>query len=112
MWCEVMCKEYNVKPFPYAFCEGCMLNGCYPWSDSPLLVCDYFGGILPRILVMEDKEVKQCASYSLVTEDNWKAHLEDCKSTSKWNEEMRKRAVDGEVHSNIKLPGDEEVIEE
>ena len=101
------CK-YEVKPFPFRFCEGCMLNGCYPWNDNPILLCSQLGGLHLVLLVTsnDEKMVRQCTSFKSVTEEMWKIHLEDEKRMAKHNEEVRLRAMDGKVLSSELLPAE------
>lgn len=103
---EMECK-HKVKPFPYGFCEKCMLNGCYPWNRNPLLLCTYLGGLHLAILVVDDNDVaRECSSYKLVTEETWKAHLEDLKKQAELNETCRRKAIDGEVLTSEPLPAE------
>ncbi len=95
-----------VKPFPHVFCEGCMLNGCYPWNTNPLLCCIHFGGVFPNFYEYNTdlKEVTRCHDYTLVTAETWLSYLKDVKKESLLNEKMRRKAVDGAVHTNQTLP--------
>ena len=104
-----MSCPYKVKPFPYLFCEGCMLNGCYSWNQNPLLLCSLLGGIVPAILFKENEmEIpRQCASYKQVTDKTWLALLKDLKQEAKRNEGLRKLAMgDGKTYSSNELPAE------
>ena len=96
----------KVKSFPYSFCEGCMLNGCYPWNKNPALCCINFGGLIPSIIEWNTNLnlPTRCASYKPVTDDVWKSYLKDMKWEAQWNEEMRRKAMEGEVSTNQLLP--------
>lgn len=103
----MICK-HKVNPFPYEFCEGCILNGCYPWNDNPLLLCDHLGGLLPTITITSDEITVplKCCDYKKITETMWQSHLEDLKAEAELNEECRRRAMNGEVLSSCLLPAE------
>jgi len=96
----VECK-YEVTPFPYEFCQGCVLNGCYPWNRNPLLLCGAMGGMHPTIVV----DVS-CLSCKPVDDEMWIAHLNDLKREAAFNEEAREKAVKGKVCSSDLLPAE------
>lgn len=100
--------QYEVKPMPYRFCEGCLFNGCYPWNTNPLVLCMKLGGLHPPFLVTEGDTVipRECASFTPVIEVTWSNHLKDKKKEAKLNEETRVRAMDGKVLSNHPLPAE------
>lgn len=101
----LVCK-YRVKPLPHEFCRGCMLNGCYPWNTNPALRCSEMGGLHPALIEKVDDVERSCLSFKLVTEDIWKTHLQDDKDAASRNEKVRMKAIDGEVYSSERLPGD------
>jgi len=102
----IECK-YEVKPLPYRFCEGCMLNGCYSWNDSLLILCSNMGGYHPAILLVEqDKTVRACESFTPVTEKVWNDYLQSMKAVAKDNERIRLYAMDGKVLTSELLPAE------
>jgi len=102
----IECK-YEVQPFPYRFCEGCVFNGCYPWNDSALILCSNMGGNYPAILdVEQDQTVRACESFQPVTEQTWKDHLSDEQAVAKSNERIRLYAMEGKVLSSELLPAE------
>ena len=95
---------YEIKPFPYEWCEGCINNGCYPWNHNPVVLCSELGGVFPILLERENGIPMSCLSYRKIDEEMWQAHLKDLKREAQTNEEMRKRAWSGKVFSSEKLP--------
>ena len=104
---EMSC-QHEVKPLPYGFCVNCSLNGCYPWNRTALLLCAKMGGLHPAIIVTKQDELfpEECASFTLVTEKTWEAHLSDLRREAMNNEEVRLRARDGKVMSSELLPAE------
>jgi len=97
---------FEVWPLPYAWCKGCLFNGCYPWNRNPLLLCSKLGGIFPAIIMSESHEPKECLQYKPVTEDSWKSHLDDLKKEATTNEDLRERATKSKVWSSDLLPAE------
>jgi len=64
------------------------------------------GGLHPSVFVMEDDQPKQCLGFKFVTEDLWEGHLADLKAEAELNEQVRRRAMDGEVKSSNLLPAE------
>lgn len=97
---------YEVKPLPYLFCEGCGLNGCYPWNDSPLLLCSLMGGLIPVVMVEYKNEAVECKTYKEVTINDWMAHVSDLKRDADHNEFCRKKAMESKMWSSELLPAE------
>ena len=98
---ENMSEMKPVKPFRYEFCQGCMLNGCYPWSINPFLKCSTIGGLCPVAIVVT-RSAKVCPSCKPVTESVWFAHLKDMRKQAKEYEMTRLEAMRSGVMSNQK----------
>lgn len=98
--------HYEVKPLPSEFCAKCSSNGCYPWNRNPLLLCNLMGGLHPAIFVEAESGERQCLNFKLVDEEMWQSHVNDLKREAELNEKVRRKAMDGEVHSSELLPAE------
>ena len=110
---DIQGKSYSpstphpVLPLPAEFCEGCALNGCYPWNRNPFLLCYLMGGVLPMVYVTHEDVVMQCPHYKPASE-MWDAFIADRRREAAWNEETRKRSsLENPVWSSDLLPAEE-----
>lgn len=110
-------KWHEVKPFPHNYCVGCMLNGCYPWNEQPLLLCSLMGGMAPAITTkagvmttLDENADGVCLMKKMVTLDSWNSHMTDEVNEAKQLEELRLRAMKGKMVSTD-LPPAEFVID-
>jgi len=103
---ENMSCKHKVKPFPYEFCYGCMLNGCYPWNRNPLLLCSLMGGLHIVLVEKQESGAFSCLNYKRVDAETWKAYLEDLKQEATLNEVVRGKAMKGETYSSELLPAE------
>ena len=102
----ISCK-YRVRPFPFEWCAGCMLNGCYPWNRNSLLLCSLMGGIVPAIIQKDEHDKPVCCNACKpMTRDMWESHISDLKRDAESNEEARLRAMHGKTYSSEKLPAE------
>jgi hypothetical protein len=102
---SVDCK-FKVHPLPHAWCNECMLNGCYPWNRNPFALCSEMGGLAPVVLVHDANTARECAQYKKVTIEIWMRHLSDLQQEAALNEEVRERAAHGEAYSSDLLPAE------
>jgi hypothetical protein len=103
---SISCK-HRVKPFPFEWCVGCMLNGCYPWNRNPMLLCSLMGGILPTVIEKDEQDKPVCCdSCKPVTSDLWEGHLAELKRDAESNEDIRLRAMRGKAYSSERLPAE------
>lgn len=98
---------YNVKPLPYEFCEGCGLNGNYPWNTNPTLLCRAMGGLFPNVIFTFDDGKIECESYLTIDEDYWQNYLSGLIAEATWNEELRKKARTCTIKSDKLLPAEQ-----
>mgnify|MGYP001613473432 CR=1 FL=1 len=99
-----MSCDYEVTPFPYEWCTGCMANGCYPWNKNPATLCMRLGGLYPPVTVKENDMDVRCLNYRKVDFGLWQAHFEDLKKEAEQNEDARLRAMQGKVMCNHPIP--------
>jgi len=85
-----------VKPFAYKECVGCVMNGCYPWSQNPALRCDTMGGLWFHMT----SDTEGCLMRREVDFDMWNRYLKGARKEVKYYEEMRLNAMNGKVLSN------------
>ena len=82
-----------------------MMNGCYPWNRNPALLCSEMGGLY--LTIKEKGELTdRCLGFKLVTDEIWKAHLQDLKREARDIEELRCRAMEMKVTTNQLLPAE------
>jgi len=98
---------YPILPLPAEFCEGCAMNGCYPWNRNPFLLCYFMGGVIPTFYVAQEDVVVQCPQYKPASE-MWDSFIADRKREAEWNEESRKRSsLENPVWCSELLPAEE-----
>ncbi len=90
-----------VKGFYGDFCEGCILNGCYPWNRNPAICCSTVGGLYPPTLDVRTLGSTKCDSRQLVTFLQWQKFVVEAQKEAKENEQLRLEVWRGkEIMSN------------
>jgi len=64
------------------------------------------GGVHIALTVTEDGQIVRCLSFKQVIEDIWSAHSRDLKREASLNEELRRKAMDGDVYCSELLPAE------
>jgi hypothetical protein len=81
-----------VQPFKHEKCQGCILNGCYPWNDLPLTKCVTVGG---AAFIPNEETCKKEVTIKFVLN-----YFQNIMEQAKEFERLRLKAMKGEVKSN------------